>query len=159
MNVQMVPKGAALSFVLAVLGAGACPAGNPPKSIDIVVQGTMKVVLQAPSGVRDSSWSSQRRIPSCSVLGLRNTATGTPMVHISVSDCRPGEYIVDVVSVGRALGITVMADGPDWQCGRGDGIKAPDSGESCSWVIAFPDSARSDCRLVLRRLDGRRQNR
>lgn len=159
MEIQMASNGAAVLFLAAVLGAGTCRAGDPPKRIDIVVQGTMRVVIQEPSGVRDSSWNGARRIPSCTVLGLRNTATGTPMVHITVSECRSGEYVVEAVSAGRALGLTVMAEGPDWQCGRGDGIRAPASGESRSWAISFPSSSESDCRLEVRRLERKRQKR
>ena len=46
---QIVRDGAALLFMLAVLGAGASRAGAAPKRIDIVFQGKMKAVIQEPS--------------------------------------------------------------------------------------------------------------
>lgn len=159
MGIQMGRTLAAVLLFAAMLGAGTCRAGDRPTSIDIVVQGTMKAIIQAPSGMRDSSWSGLRRIPSCRVLGMRNTSTGTPIVHIVVSECEPGEYVLEAVSAGRALGFTAMAEGPDWQCGRGDGISAPASGESRSWSITFPDSTESDCPLAVRRLGTKRRNR
>lgn len=148
-----------LSTVAALLLFGVAGAADSQKSLDIVVQGTTQAVVQDPSGIRDSSWSGTHRIPSCSVEGYRNTATGTPMTHIVVSGCRTGDYIIEAVSVGRALGLTVMAEGPGWGCGRGDGIKAPATGEIRSWKISFASGSDAECRVVLQRLEQKARGR
>jgi hypothetical protein len=131
-------------------------AAATPRGLDIVVQGTTLAVLQDASGMRDSSWGSFHRIPSCTVEGYRNTATGTPMVHIVIADCHPGGYRVEAVSVGRALGLTAMAEGPGGGCGRGDDVKAPPAGESASWTILVRDSANASCHVFLERLAPKR---
>jgi hypothetical protein len=145
-------KLSALAVVVS-LYSGRAAADGDGISLDIVVQGTMRTIIQGPSGIRDSSWSAVRRIPSCTMLPLRNTATGTPMVHIEIADAHAGEYEVKAISAGRALAIAVKAGEPGRECRREDDVKAPASGAGRSWTVAVPDTAGSECPFGLRRRD------